>query len=173
MLTRHARTFFSALVIQLAATLSVSADVESAALKAFDAFCISSLLDVERFKANAGIYRGVALNKQSIELVGGGDLGFMIKLDGSIILTVIGTKEFEGYQSRNCVVMVKGLSLDASRRVIEQNFSVSPVQQFKQGMSNVTIYAADLAGFSKEMAIGLQHSTLESDVATISVFDIH
>jgi hypothetical protein len=129
------------------------------------------MLDDDRFRANASLFKSAEVSKEQLRLAGEGyKLGFFLRIDGAAVMAVLGSKAEGHFVSRNCTVTVPGLPLTDAKHVVEQNFVVTRLHQFKQGLSQIVLYATNLTGFRKNVTISIQHSS-EAALTSVSLFE--
>ena len=173
-MTRNNIRIIVALLCLIVGSVSSSADDEAAALKVFDALCVSSSLDKDRFVANA---RFLDAKKMSEKLASGiGDhsnLAYGLIVEGTPFVATIGSKRgATGFVSKNCTVSSKGFSFTKARKVFEQNYAVREVKNMRQGLNVLKIYLISLVGQGhKKFAASIQHQRAAGNAVTWSLFE--
>ena len=148
------------------------ADQLADALKAFDTLCVSTGLHRDRFAANARLHKSVPIAADQLRLMGDADVGFWVRVGENTFAASYGAKRgTDGALSKNCSVSTTRMSLADARKMIESNYRVRLVSHERQGLSTLTMYAADLAGYVKRTAIVIQHAVAEDSTVSVSIVE--
>ena len=81
-------------------------------------------------------------------------------------------RDTDGTLSKNCTVSATRMSLDVARKMIEGNYRVQLGSHERQGLSTLTIYRADLAGFVKKTVIVIQHAAGADNTVSFSIVEL-
>ncbi len=140
-------------------------------LRAFDALCVSTLLDPKIFGSQVKLFKNRKIEKNVLyNMSPDNEIGYWVKFEGMLVTTMLGKRTTAGgVKSNACTLVVKDLPFLAASQMLEINFPVQRIDRFKQGVSEIAIYQGSFAGYRHSMALSVQ---VGEGIASISIFEL-